>query len=250
MLQRTGEFEMPRQSRYHPPARVRQTTLMELLGRSNRGKLEPAQMSFLDRAAEKAGASDLPIWYAGNVDLVERRSIAVIGTRDVSEIGRKRASKFARELAADGIVVVSGLAAGVDAQALGSAMKEGGKVIAVIGTPIDKAYPAANAELQEEIYEQHLLISQFPSGERTFPSHFPARNRTMAAISDGSVIIEASETSGTLHQAAECVRLGRWLGIAKGVVEDPELTWPERFLSYPKCIILESTEEFVRKVYG
>lgn len=250
MLQRTGEYEMPRRSRYHPPLSVNQTTLKDLLRRSNRQHLEPNQMSFLDRAAEKAGASDLPIWCAGNIDLVERRSIAVIGTRNVTPLGRKRASKFARELAADGIVVVSGLAAGVDAQALGSAMKEGGDVIAVIGTPIDKAYPAANGGLQEEIYEHHLLISQFPIGERTFPSHFPARNRTMAAISDGSVIIEASETSGTLHQAAECVRLGRWLGIAKGVVEDKALTWPERFLSYEKCIVLESTEEFVRKVYA
>src|SRR3546814_13806681 len=101
MLQRTGEFEMSRRSRYHPPTRVCRTTLKELLGRSHRGQLEPAQMSFLDRAAERAGSSDLPIWYAGNVDLVERRSIAVIGTRDVSEIGRKRASKFAREPAVD-----------------------------------------------------------------------------------------------------------------------------------------------------
>jgi len=147
-------------------------------------------------------------------------------------------------------VVVSGLAAGVDAIALGSAIRSGGRVIAVIGTPLNKAYPAQNVDMQEEIYRSHLLLSQFEIGERTFPSSFPARNRTMAAISDASVIIEASETSGTLHQAAECVRLGRWLGISKSVVEDPDLTWPEKFLKYEKCVVLESTGDLIERVYG
>ena len=71
----------------------------------------------------------------------------------------------------------------------------------------------------------------------------------MAAISDASVIIEASESSGTLHQASECVRLGRWLAISKGVVEDPRLTWPAKFLDYKRCIVLESTDQFLEKVY-
>lgn len=234
--------------RYHAPDDVGQTDLRAILSRSNRGELEAKQMSFLDRG-KGADATPLPIWYSGDFDLVHRRAIAVIGTRNVSEIGRKRASKFARELVDQGIVVVSGLAAGVDATALQSAIHNGGRVIAVIGTPIDKAYPAQNAQLQEEIYHKHLLISQFPIGERTFPSSFPARNRTMAAISDASVIIEASETSGTLHQASECVRLGRWLGISKSVAEDPRLEWPSKFRSYEKCIVLESTAELVERVY-
>lgn len=234
--------------RYHAPADVRRTDLRAILSRSNRGELEPKQLNFLDRGSGE-NATPLPIWYAGQLDLVDRRAIAVIGTRDVSEIGRKRASKFARELVEQDIVVVSGLAAGVDAMALHSAMSSGGRVIAVIGTPLDKAYPALNAQLQEKIYTEHLLISQFEVGERTFPSSFPARNRTMAAVSDASVIIEASETSGTLHQASECVRLGRWLGIAKSVAEDPRLEWPSKFLGYEKCIVLESTAELVERVY-
>lgn len=234
--------------RYHAPYDIRQTDLRAILGRSDRGQLEPKQMSFLDRG-RGSDAMPLPIWYAGDIDLVDRRAIAVIGTRNVSDLGRKRASKFARELVEQGIIVVSGLAAGVDAIALQSAINSQGQVIAVIGTPIDKAYPAQNARLQEEIYRNHLLISQFAIGERTFPSSFPARNRTMAAISDASVIIEASETSGTLHQASECVRLGRWLGISKSVAEDPRLEWPSKFRSYEKCIVLESTAQFVARVY-
>jgi DNA processing protein len=72
----------------------------------------------------------------------------------------------------------------------------------------------------------------------------------MAAITDASVIIEAGETSGTLHQASECVKLGRWLGISKSVAEDPRLSWPAQFKDYPKCVILESTAELLAKVYG
>lgn len=237
-----------RGSRYIPPTDIRETNLRAILSGSKRGQLEPKQLDFLDRGKGES-ASPLPIWYSGEYDLLQRRAIAVIGTRNVSEIGRKRASKFARELAGQGIVVVSGLAAGVDAQALHSAVANGGRVIAVIGTPLDRAYPAENARLQEQIYRNHLLLSQFEVGERTFPSSFPARNRTMAAVSDASVIIEASETSGTLHQASECVRLGRWLGISKSVAEDPRLQWPSKFLDYKKCIVLEDTAELVDRVY-
>lgn len=249
MDQSFGHGKGTRRSRYSAPADWGTTDLRSVLRMASRDALEPAQLSLLDRG-KKPDDKALPIFYAGDLDLVKQRCISVIGTRNVSEIGRKRANRFARELTEAGIVVVSGLAAGVDSQALGAAMANGGRVIAVIGTPLDKAYPAENGSVQEEIYRDHLLISQFQMGERTFPSSFPARNRTMAAISDGSVIIEASESSGTLHQAAECVRLGRWLGISRGVVEDDRLTWPERFLSYEKCVVLDTTENFIARVYG
>ena len=135
----------------------------------------------------------------GNPDesVSSKHALAVIGARKASELGRRRARQFARQLAENGVVVVSGLADGIDTEALEAAIDAGGKVVGVIGTPLSKAYPAKNAELQEAIYRDHLLISQFPSGARVFPSNFPARNRTMAALSDASVVIEASDTSGT-----------------------------------------------------
>ncbi|MEN3746073.1 DNA-processing protein DprA [Sphingomonas sp. HF-S3] len=239
-----------RTPRYQGPLKVEETSLRAILRETHRGNLEPSQLSLLDRGMKPDAVDGLPIFYAGDLNLLKRPAVSVIGTRNVSEIGRKRAMRIARELVEAGVVVVSGLAEGVDTHALTSALRNGGSVVAVIGTPLDKAYPASNARLQEEIYDRHLLISQFPAGERTFPSSFPARNRTMAALSDASVIIEASESSGTLHQAAECVRLGRWLGISKGVVEDPRLTWPAKFKSYEKCVVLESTEELLHKIYG
>jgi len=189
--------------------------------------------------------SDRPIWCAGDTSLLSRKCVAIVGTRKVSPEGAARARRLAKELASTGVVVMSGLARGIDTEALTEAMEAGGSVVAVIGTPIDQAYPIENAALQETISERHLLISQFAPGKRTFPSHFPERNRLMATLSDATAIIEAGETSGTLHQAAECVRLGRWLFIAKSVMDDPTLEWPAKFKGYDTVRTLTHTSDLL-----
>ncbi len=166
----------------------------------------------------------------GNLALLRGPRVAIVGAREVSDEGRRRTAKLAKQLVEAGVVVVSGLAKGVDHAAHTAAIAAKGSTIAVIGTPIDKAYPAENGPLQELIYREHLLISQFPIGQRVFPSNFPARNLLMAAITNATVIVEASDTSGSLHQAAECVRMNRPLFIARSVVDDPKLSWPARFL--------------------
>src|SRR5690349_4819220 len=127
-------------------------------------------------------------------------------------------------------------------------MEAGGRVIAVIGTPIDMAYPAENKRLQEQIYSEHLLISQFAPGERVFRANFPERNKLMAALSDATAITEAGDTSGTLHQAAECGRLGRWLFIANSVVTDPALQWPKRFMGQPNVRAFSSTDDILKAI--
>lgn len=182
-------------------------------------------------------------WCAGHVQLLKESSVAIVGTRDVSDAGAARARNLAKTLATRGVVVVSGLARGVDTEALTASIQHGGRVIAVIGTPIDKAYPAENAALQAKIAADHLLVSQFAPGTKTFPGHFPMRNRLMAALSDATVIIEAGDTSGTLHQAAECVRLNRWLFIAKNVIDDLSLTWPANFKDYARVRTLTTAED-------
>lgn len=228
---------MPRRSgaRYAVPApqQVRISTLQELIAGVR--VIIPAQQARL-QTEEK-------LWCVGDISLVRRKCVAIVGTRDVSPDGRARSRRLARELAMAGVVVVSGLARGVDTESLTAAIEAGGKVVAVIGTPIDRAYPAENKQLQEHIYRDHLLISQFAPGERVFPSNFPERNKLMAAISDATTIVEAGDTSGSLHQAAECVRLGRWLFIANSMVSDPTLQWPKRFLGQSTVKILNSTED-------
>jgi DNA processing protein len=238
-----------RQPRYNAPLKVEKASLRRLVSELPRPALEAAQLDLLDKAKSDP-AERATLYMAGHRALLGERCVAVIGARKASSLGRKRARKFARELAERGVVVVSGLAEGIDTEALTSALEAGGRVVAVIGTPLDQAYPAKNKDLQERIYRDHLLVSQFEPGSRVYPSNFPSRNRTMAALSDASVVIEASDTSGTLHQAAECMRLGRWLGISRGVVEDPGLSWPAAFLDKPRCVVLETTDQFLETVYG
>lgn len=231
-----------REPRYNPPTpkAVRIITVGDLIG--NARQVVPNQQSRLGFEAE---GLNLKVYCAGDTELAQKRSVAIVGTRNVSPAGAARARRLARELSEEGLVIFSGLAKGIDTEALENAIYVGGRVVAVIGTPLDTAYPAENKRLQEEIYREHLLVSQFHPGQRVFPSHFPERNKLMAALSDATVIIEAGETSGTLHQAAECERLGRWLFIAQSVMDDPSLSWPRRFEGYSRFRVLKQTSDLL-----
>jgi transposase-like protein len=100
----------------------------------------------------------------------------------------------------------------------------------------------------ERIYREHLLISPFAEGEAVFKSNFPTRNRVMATLSDATVIIEASDTSGTLHQAAECTRLKRWLFISQAIIDDAGVTWPAKFLNYERAVVLNRVSEILDRI--
>lgn len=236
--------------RYHPPQNARAVPFALLLAAGGRDELERKQLDLLETITKGDETGTGRVFVAGDTSLLSSRCIAVIGARKATDMGRRRARQLGRQLAQAGVVVVSGLAEGIDTEALTGAIEAGGKVVGVIGTPLDQAYPAKNKALQETIYTNHLLVSQFAYGERVYPSNFPARNRTMAALSDASVVIEASDTSGTLHQAAECQKLGRWLVIARNVVDDPNLSWPEKFVGKPRTAILESTPLLLETIYG
>lgn len=186
------------------------------------------------------------LYYAGDISLLAKKCIAVVGSRKVSEAGKRRAKRLVEELVAAGTVIVSGLAAGVDSVAHSSALAANGRTVAVIGTPLTQSYPIENAALQEQIYREHLLLSPFAAGTQVFPSNFPTRNKFMAAISDGTVIIEASDTSGTLHQARECApdRLNRPLFILRSVIDDKTVTWPSRFQT-PNVHIVDRVEDII-----
>lgn len=229
---------------YVAPDRVSSVMLSEALRETSRFADNP-QLNFLGANRERG---DLRIYFAGNLGLLKMPSVAVVGTRDVSDAGRVRTRRLTRELVEAGIAVVSGLAYGVDTVAHTTAIEAGGKTIAVIGTPLSRASPSENAKLQEAIYREHLLISQFHERDRIFRTNFPLRNRLMAMLSDATVVLEASDASGTLHQAAECTKLGRWLFIAKSVVDDPSLTWPAKFLKYETCLPLENVDQIISRV--
>jgi DNA processing protein len=186
---------------------------------------------------------DVRLFYAGDIALVAQPCVSIVGKRMASPEGERRADRLARELVQAGIVVVSGLARGIDAAAQLSAIQNSGRTIGVIGTPLSKAYPPENAFLQENVWRDHLLISPFPEGARVYRSNFPERNGIMAAISDATVIVEADDNSGTLHQAVACQKYGRWLFILKSVADNQ--AWPKRFLHIKNTVILERTGQIL-----
>ncbi len=231
--------------RYLPPQTIARVELKQLLEETGRPALVDKQLDFLQPAAGLD--AKIYLYYAGDLSLLKRPAVSIVGTRDVTADGAVRARKLSRELASAGVLIVSGLAKGVDTAAHTAAIEAGGTTVAVIGTPLDKAYPVENIPLQELIYREYLLLSPFAPGERVYKSNFPKRNRVMAAITDATVIVEASNSSGALHQAAECQRLGRWLFILRSVVDNPAVTWPQRFLG-TNTVVLDSTADVLSKL--
>ena len=175
------------------------------------------------------------LYYQGWWDLVDSPSVAVVGTRKPSKEGLARTRRLVKELVADDYTIASGLAAGVDTMAHKTAIDEGGRTIAVIGTPLSHSYPRKNAGLQHQIAENFLLVSQVPLKryeERDYRynrAFFPERNVTMSALTEATIIVEAGETSGTLFQARAAIRQGRKLFILDSCFQNPQLTWPARF---------------------
>lgn len=193
---------------------------------------------------EKKNAPEI-LFAAGDTALLANGPrVSVVGTRRASGDGLQRTRRLARLLVERGMVVVSGLAEGIDTAAHQAAIDAGGRTIAVLGTPLDTCYPPKNRRLQELIMRAHLVLSQFPSGYSGGRRCFPMRNRTMALISEATVIVEAGEGSGTIHQGWEALRLGRPLFLLESVTNDPDLSWPAEMLGYGAEILSDRTLEF------
>jgi DNA processing protein len=191
------------------------------------------------------GAHLPELYVAGASELLNRRIVAVVGSRKASPAGLEAAREVARELALAGAVVVSGLALGIDAAAHKAAIRAGGRTVAVIGTPLDRAYPPQNVRLQERIYREHLLVSPFARGTRTTSGHFPARNRIIARLTDATVLIEARERSGTIHVVREALACGRRVFVGERVLRHGGPTWVRSVVRQPGVVVWASPREVV-----
>ena len=180
-LERRGVRWLPRSSRAYPP---------------------------LLRAVADA-PSGLFLRGAGDAELLARPSVAVVGARACSGYGAQVARTLGRDLAGAGVVVVSGLARGVDAEAHRGALEAGGPTVAVLGCGIDRDYPAAHAELARRIAETWLVVSEYALGVEPAPWRFPARNRIVAGLTRATVVVEARERSGALITADFALEEGR-----------------------------------------
>lgn len=164
------------------------------------------------------------------------RAIAVVGTRKASPVGLKRAANIATTLARQDITVVSGLAAGIDTAAHRAALDAGGRTVAVIGTGITRYYPAENRELQDEITEHGLVLSQFWPDASPSKISFPMRNVVMSGYAAATIVVEASEISGTRIQARRALEHGRFVILLKDVLA---AEWARNLAERPGVIVVD-----------
>ncbi|MBS1889062.1 MAG: DNA-protecting protein DprA [Actinobacteria bacterium] len=164
-------------------------------------------------------------------------AVTIVGSRRATSYGREVARDLARELAGAGLVVVSGLAFGIDACAHRGALDAGGRTIAVLGCGPDTSYPAAHRSLWRRIAETGAVISELPPGSTPWRWSFPARNRVMAALAAMTVVVEAAAKSGSLITADLAAELGRDLGAVPGPVTSRGAAGPNELLAGGACVV-------------
>lgn len=159
------------------------------------------------------------LFYQGNLELLDKPKLAVVGSRNTSETGIQSVKKILTELK-NQFVIVSGLARGIDTVAHVAALKNGGATIAVIGCGLDVYYPKENRQLQDYIAKHHLLLTEYLPGEQPLKYHFPERNRIIAGLSQGVLVAEAKLRSGSLITCERAMEEGRDIFAIPGNILD------------------------------
>lgn len=171
---------------------------------------------------KETGRPPWVLYTIGKKELLAGLSVAMVGTRVPTAYGRKIAIWLTEELCRHGVVIVSGMARGIDGICHEAAVKSGGPTIAVLGTAIDVAYPREHTALYRQIAENGLLVSEYPIGTKSSPGLFPQRNRIIAGMSRGTVVVEADARSGSLITADQALEEGRDVFAVPGPITSPK----------------------------
>lgn len=168
-------------------------------------------------------AADPPVllYAKGRPELLNRPALAIVGSRNATAQGEATAEHFARALSSAGLTVVSGLALGIDAAAHRGALAGRGSTVAVIGTGADRIYPSRNEELARQVAEQGVIVSEFPLGTPAVAANFPRRNRLIAGLGRGCLVVEAAERSGSLITARLAAEAGLEVFAIPGSIHSP-----------------------------
>jgi DNA processing protein len=164
----------------------------------------------------------LLLYVKGRVDLLNTRALAIVGSRNATAQGKRNAEAFAQSVSDSGLCVVSGMAQGIDTAAHLGGLQGMGSSIAVVGTGLDKVYPASNRALAHRLAAEAVLVSEFPLGTPPLAANFPRRNRIISGLSLGCLVVEASMQSGSLITARMALEQGREVFAIPGSIHSPQ----------------------------
>ena len=192
---------------------------------------------------KKIDTPPLSLYVEGNIDLLKSKSIAIIGSRNASDSGKKIAQKFSSELSEIGLTIISGLAVGIDTIAHNSSFNKKGKTIAVLGSGFNKIFPKENIYLFNQIIENDgLIISEYPPNIEAESSNFRARNRIISGISIGVLVIEAKYRSGTSITAKYAKKQGRPVFTIPHELENPNGVGTNRLLKNGATLVTDTMD--------
>jgi len=183
-------------------------------------------------------------YYRGNLNVLKQFCLAVVGSRRATSYGKISARRLTRELAELGITIVSGMARGIDSEAHQGALDSGGKTVAVLGSGIDVVYPAENRDLYTKLCQEGLVISEFKPSMQPVPGNFPMRNRTIAGLSRGVLVVEAKQRSGALITADFALEQGRDVLAVPGPISSPNSVGPNNLIKQG-AILVGGTEDIL-----
>lgn len=187
------------------------------------------------------------LYVKGEIRAEDDKAVAVVGSRSASDYGRKVTRDLSRGLAALGFTVVSGLARGIDGTAHETALRCGGRTIAVLGSGVDRAYPPEHAALYRRISQNGAVVSELPVGTRPMAFNFPPRNRLISGLSLGVVVVEATEKSGSLITAALALEQGREVFAVPGEVGSSRSRGAHRLIRQGAKLV-ETVEDIVEEI--
>lgn len=161
------------------------------------------------------------LYMSGKMLKKDRKAVAIIGSRRMTDYGKKMAARFARELAKNNVTIISGLARGIDTIAHKAALSAGGRTIAVLGCGLNIIYPSENKALAERVKKNGVLISEFPLGTKPLGKNFLTRNRIISGLSLAVLVVEGARRSGTLSTASWAANQGREVFAIPGPIDSP-----------------------------
>lgn len=191
--------------------------------------------------------SDAPyiLYYMGDISLANKPSLSVVGTRKPTNYGKIVTEKIIRDVASAGVVIISGLAYGVDSIAHRKCLEVGGKTIAVLGGGFDHIYPSEHQGLAEEIAKKGLLLSEYRPKKNATKYTFPTRNRIVAGLGDGVLITEASLNSGTIHTKDFALEYGRTLYSIPGNIDNPNSALTNEILKSNQAMLVTEAKDIL-----